>query len=280
MENVAGWAESGMLLKGKESARVPKGNSALWVRFCHSSAEDQEKVAWDFLVSLRVAKTKDDSEAEDNQPWIRVQPPRGRFSYSCHVNRGEGPVWSLTGKVTPHTLLLNRKLFCGRFEAGEPWAPVHGAGLPLGGTILKESACYPDFAFPEIAKSGSGRPSRRLPVAFLSRPQDPVTPKNEGKRKKRRKGKGRKRDPCLRKYKDFCIHGECMYIKELKRPACRQVIMIRPMFLQSVRLLACGLVCFSLAPGAGNPAQKQVKSKRVPSPCQVLGRVPIPVLVI
>ncbi|XP_062985772.1 proheparin-binding EGF-like growth factor [Elgaria multicarinata webbii] len=67
----------------------------------------------------------------------------------------------------------------------------------------------------------SGDTFSELPrVAFLSKPQDPVTPKKEGKGKKRRKGKGKKRDPCLRKYKDFCIHGECKYVKDIKIPAC------------------------------------------------------------
>uniref|UniRef100_A0A8C3SXX7 Proheparin-binding EGF-like growth factor n=1 Tax=Chelydra serpentina TaxID=8475 RepID=A0A8C3SXX7_CHESE len=59
-------------------------------------------------------------------------------------------------------------------------------------------------------------------IAFLSKPEGLVTPKKEGNGKKRRKGKGKgkKRDPCLRKYKDFCIHGECRYIRELRAPSC------------------------------------------------------------
>ncbi|XP_073505598.1 proheparin-binding EGF-like growth factor isoform X2 [Phyllobates terribilis] len=36
----------------------------------------------------------------------------------------------------------------------------------------------------------------------------------------RKKGKGRKRDPCLRKYKDFCIHGTCRFLKVTKEPYC------------------------------------------------------------
>ncbi|NXL86458.1 HBEGF factor, partial [Alectura lathami] len=59
-------------------------------------------------------------------------------------------------------------------------------------------------------------------VAFLSKPQGLVTPKKKGNGNKRRKGKGlgKKRDPCQRKYKDFCIHGECKYIRELGAPSC------------------------------------------------------------
>lgn len=57
---------------------------------------------------------------------------------------------------------------------------------------------------------------------FSSKPQALATPSKEerGKRKKKGKGLGKKRDPCLRKYKDFCIHGECKYVKELRAPSC------------------------------------------------------------
>ncbi|XP_032075162.1 proheparin-binding EGF-like growth factor [Thamnophis elegans] len=55
-------------------------------------------------------------------------------------------------------------------------------------------------------------------VAFMSKPQEPVTPNNGGK--KRRKGKGKKRDPCMGKYKDYCIHGKCKYVRKLKSPSC------------------------------------------------------------
>uniref|UniRef100_A0A8D2KF03 Proheparin-binding EGF-like growth factor n=1 Tax=Urocitellus parryii TaxID=9999 RepID=A0A8D2KF03_UROPR len=59
-------------------------------------------------------------------------------------------------------------------------------------------------------------------VAFSSKPQALATPSKEehGKKKKKGKGLGKKRDPCLRKYKDFCIHGECKYLKELRAPSC------------------------------------------------------------
>ncbi|KAL4659796.1 proheparin-binding EGF-like growth factor isoform X2 [Arapaima gigas] len=57
-------------------------------------------------------------------------------------------------------------------------------------------------------------------VAFSTKSRDPsvaVTPQRKGKG---RKGKGRKRDPCQRKYKDFCIHGVCRYLRELKTASC------------------------------------------------------------
>lgn len=44
----------------------------------------------------------------------------------------------------------------------------------------------------------------------------------EGKRKRKKKGKGlgRKRNPCLKKYKDFCIHGTCQYLRDIRAPSC------------------------------------------------------------
>ncbi|XP_063303557.1 proheparin-binding EGF-like growth factor isoform X1 [Pelobates fuscus] len=54
----------------------------------------------------------------------------------------------------------------------------------------------------------------------LSSSKSPImTRRNKGQNKKK-KGKGRKIDPCQRKYKEFCIHGECRYLKALKTPSC------------------------------------------------------------
>uniref|UniRef100_A0A8C0WNI2 Proheparin-binding EGF-like growth factor n=1 Tax=Castor canadensis TaxID=51338 RepID=A0A8C0WNI2_CASCN len=44
--------------------------------------------------------------------------------------------------------------------------------------------------------------------------------RGDWEKKEERKGLGKKRDPCLRRYKDFCIHGECKYLKELRAPSC------------------------------------------------------------
>nr|XP_046262746.1 heparin-binding EGF-like growth factor a isoform X2 [Scatophagus argus] len=66
-------------------------------------------------------------------------------------------------------------------------------------------------------------------VAMSSKPKDPSAileaENNEGKRrrgkgKKRGKGKGKKRNPCLKKYKDFCIHGTCQYLRDVRAPSC------------------------------------------------------------
>ncbi|XP_034454778.1 heparin-binding EGF-like growth factor a [Hippoglossus hippoglossus] len=66
-------------------------------------------------------------------------------------------------------------------------------------------------------------------VSKSSQPKDPSaileTESIEGKRRrgkgrKRAKGKGQKRNPCLKKYKDFCIHGTCQYHRNIRQPAC------------------------------------------------------------
>ncbi|GLD73227.1 proheparin-binding EGF-like growth factor isoform X1 [Lates japonicus] len=76
----------------------------------------------------------------------------------------------------------------------------------------------------------SGDYEMELPrVAMSSKPKDPSaileTESTEGKRRKgkgrkRAKGKGKKRNPCLKKYKDFCIHGTCQYLRDIRAPSC------------------------------------------------------------
>uniref|UniRef100_A0A4W6D2A9 Proheparin-binding EGF-like growth factor n=1 Tax=Lates calcarifer TaxID=8187 RepID=A0A4W6D2A9_LATCA len=76
----------------------------------------------------------------------------------------------------------------------------------------------------------SGDYEMELPrVAMSSKPKDPSaileTESTEGKRRrgkgrKRVKGKGKKRNPCLKKYKDFCIHGTCQYLRDIRAPSC------------------------------------------------------------
>ncbi|XP_072293901.1 heparin-binding EGF-like growth factor a [Eucyclogobius newberryi] len=66
-------------------------------------------------------------------------------------------------------------------------------------------------------------------VSMSSKPKDPSTvleaertegTRRRGKGRKKGKGKGRKRNPCLKKYKDFCIHGTCHYLRDLRAPSC------------------------------------------------------------
>ncbi|XP_030067505.1 proheparin-binding EGF-like growth factor [Microcaecilia unicolor] len=111
---------------------------------------------------------------------------------------------------------------------------VSGTTIKLqSGAFSKESGAFPVHSSPQrnaeqnyaAQQSGSSREGLiALPgVAFAYKPQAVLSSNKEeiGKRKNRKgKGKGRKRDPCKRKYKDFCIHGECRYIKILKKPSC------------------------------------------------------------
>lgn len=61
-----------------------------------------------------------------------------------------------------------------------------------------------------------------------SKPKDPTAileaesteKRRRGKGRKRGKGKGKKRNPCLKKYKDFCIHGTCQYLRDIPAPSC------------------------------------------------------------
>ncbi|XP_026878475.2 heparin-binding EGF-like growth factor b isoform X2 [Electrophorus electricus] len=59
-------------------------------------------------------------------------------------------------------------------------------------------------------------------VGFSTQPKDSTVMLNtENRRTGKRKAKGKK-DPCLRKkYRDYCIHGVCQYMKELDHPTCR-----------------------------------------------------------
>ncbi|KAM8971935.1 proheparin-binding EGF-like growth factor [Pelodytes ibericus] len=54
----------------------------------------------------------------------------------------------------------------------------------------------------------------------LSSSKTPVVMRQKEGQNRKRKGRGRKRNPCQRKYKDFCIHGDCRYLKALKEPSC------------------------------------------------------------
>ncbi|KAM9538781.1 proheparin-binding EGF-like growth factor [Salvelinus alpinus] len=58
-------------------------------------------------------------------------------------------------------------------------------------------------------------------VAFSTKPKDlPVAPFTDRRREGKRKGNGKKRNHCQRKYKDYCIHGVCQYLRELREPSC------------------------------------------------------------
>ncbi|KAM3612353.1 uncharacterized protein V6R79_007258 [Siganus canaliculatus] len=93
-----------------------------------------------------------------------------------------------------------------------------------------EEEDYDEYYEEEYEDSMSGDYELDLPqVAMSSKPKDPSAileaEKSEGKRrrgkgKKKGKGKGKKRNPCLKKYKDFCIHGTCQYLRDINAPSC------------------------------------------------------------
>ncbi|XP_061582193.1 heparin-binding EGF-like growth factor a [Cololabis saira] len=75
----------------------------------------------------------------------------------------------------------------------------------------------------------SGEYELELPrVAMSSKPRDPSSileagtteEKRRRKGRKKGKGKGKKRNPCLRKFKDYCIHGTCHYLRDIHAPSC------------------------------------------------------------
>ncbi|CAL8355885.1 unnamed protein product [Merluccius merluccius] len=72
-----------------------------------------------------------------------------------------------------------------------------------------------DVALPRVAMSSKPRDGASTPnVEQTERPQ------RRGKGKKKGKGQGRKRNPCLKKYKNFCIHGTCHYLKDIHTASC------------------------------------------------------------
>lgn len=155
-----------------------------------------------------------------------VPAPRGRRLQSdCCLAASAG---SGTMKLLPSVVL---KLFLAAvlsaLVTGESLERLR-RGLAAGTSNLGS----PTESTDQLLPPGGGRGREVLDLeeadldlfkaAFSSKPQALATPSKEerGKRKKKGKGLGKKRDPCLRKYKDFCIHGECKYVKELRAPSC------------------------------------------------------------
>ncbi|XP_041800206.1 heparin-binding EGF-like growth factor a isoform X1 [Chelmon rostratus] len=95
----------------------------------------------------------------------------------------------------------------------------------------EEEEEYDDEYYQDEYEDGmSGDYDMDLPqVAMSSKPKDPSAileaestegKRRRGKGRKKGKGKGKKRNPCLRKYKDFCIHGTCLYVRDARSPSC------------------------------------------------------------
>uniref|UniRef100_A0A1A7WY06 Proheparin-binding EGF-like growth factor n=1 Tax=Iconisemion striatum TaxID=60296 RepID=A0A1A7WY06_9TELE len=89
-----------------------------------------------------------------------------------------------------------------------------------------EDEYYDDY---ESDDETSGNYMDEPRVAMSSKPQDASIileaenaelKRKRGKGKKKGKGLGKKRNPCLKKYKDFCIHGTCQYLRDIRAPSC------------------------------------------------------------
>ncbi|XP_073429811.1 proheparin-binding EGF-like growth factor [Dendrobates tinctorius] len=93
-------------------------------------------------------------------------------------------------------------------------AIIHGSVIDHNEVLQRASNDLPERAglsggVPMVASSRA---------VYSSKPKDMQGEENI--HNGRKKGKGRKRDPCLRKYKDFCIHGTCRILKVTKEPYC------------------------------------------------------------
>ncbi|KAI4879331.1 hypothetical protein NFI96_022635, partial [Prochilodus magdalenae] len=82
--------------------------------------------------------------------------------------------------------------------------------------VEEEEEYYYDDDEYEYELSGDYETPR---VAFSSKPKDPGAVLETERLKGKKKGKGKKRNPCLKKYKDFCIHGTCQYLRKIG-PSC------------------------------------------------------------
>ncbi|XP_062856003.1 heparin-binding EGF-like growth factor a [Trichomycterus rosablanca] len=71
-----------------------------------------------------------------------------------------------------------------------------------------------DFEMPQVAFSR--KPKDSSPGVVPDRNEEI---KERSQQKGKGKGKGKKRNPCLKKYKDFCIHGTCKYLRKIG-PSC------------------------------------------------------------
>ncbi|KAJ8406130.1 hypothetical protein AAFF_G00310180 [Aldrovandia affinis] len=135
---------------------------------------------------------------------------------------------------------VSRLVSSASIDRHESEKPAHTAVINLFEALTERSAEdngdaqydsadeYDDYDDEEYEDYLSGDYEIELPrVAFSSKPKDPSAvlsaEGSEGKPRRgkgKKKGMGKKRNPCLKKYKDFCIHGTCQYLKSLRMPSC------------------------------------------------------------
>ncbi|XP_044303208.1 amphiregulin [Varanus komodoensis] len=71
---------------------------------------------------------------------------------------------------------------------------------------------------PQFFVGDSGRGEIKKPAKFVSGKKSPNKPKIRGNNEKKNR---KKKSPCEGKFKNFCVHGECKYIKDIQAPTCK-----------------------------------------------------------
>ncbi|XP_077388158.1 heparin-binding EGF-like growth factor a isoform X2 [Festucalex cinctus] len=129
-----------------------------------------------------------------------------------------------------HTAVIN---FQDTSKDGRPEEKESRGGATVATLQEDENEEYDDEYYDdgdEYEDSTSGDDEVEMPrVAMSSKPRNPSAileaestegQRRRGKGRKKGKGKGKKRNPCLKKYKDFCIHGTCQYLRDIRLPSC------------------------------------------------------------
>ncbi|XP_029021558.1 proheparin-binding EGF-like growth factor [Betta splendens] len=130
-----------------------------------------------------------------------------------------------------HTAVINFLATTKDRRAEEVSRSAAAATATYGGE--EEEGEY-DYYEEEDYEDGDGLSGDYQPrVAMSSKPKDPTVvqervaesagekqPRGKGRKRGKGKGKGRKRNPCLKKYKDFCIHGTCHYLRDISTASC------------------------------------------------------------
>ncbi|XP_054453219.1 heparin-binding EGF-like growth factor a isoform X1 [Anoplopoma fimbria] len=126
-----------------------------------------------------------------------------------------------------HTAVINLDTTRNRRVEDEESRSVGATTAENGQEGVEEE--YGDYYYEEYEDGMSGDYVELPRIAMVSKPNEPSvileTASTEGQRRrgkgrKKGKGKGKKRNPCLRKYKDFCIHGTCQYVRNIHAPIC------------------------------------------------------------
>ncbi|CAB1324904.1 unnamed protein product [Coregonus sp. 'balchen'] len=134
----------------------------------------------------------------------------------------ERPQQQHTAVINLLDVLSDRRMEGGMEESNHG---VEGPVLEDDGSEEEDEEYY-DY-YDEDEEDASGDYEVELPrVALSTKPKDPSAileaerKRRRGKGRKKGKGKGKKRNPCLKKYKDFCIHGTCHYLRDIKAASC------------------------------------------------------------